>query len=300
MLQFSKLPWGKPTRHSIETKFQFRGEHRGIKPFGGANKKLSCLTSFLSLLFLLISFVGFAQRDIPPKPSKQTAVYDEADLLTTSEEQRLTQKLVSYADTTSTQIVIATIKSLQGEYAGTYATHWAEKWGIGMDGKDNGLFILVAEKERKIQIQTGYGLEPYMTDAYTYQIIHNIILPEFKRGNYYAGLDKGTTAVFEVLAGTFKGTPQPRGGSGNSAKPIAFFIIIFIIIIISLIGKGSGGGRGGGRRGRSTLMDAIILSSLGRGSFGGGSSGGGFSGGGGFGGGFGGGGFGGGGAGGSW
>tara|TARA_B100000678_G_scaffold39224_1_gene28901 strand:+ start:3335 stop:4141 length:807 start_codon:yes stop_codon:yes gene_type:complete len=264
------------------------------------NKKISGL----SLLLLLISFVGYAQRDIPPKPSKETAVYDGANLLTSSEEQRLTQKLINYADTTSTQIVIATIKSLQGEYAGTYATHWAEEWGIGMDGKDNGLFILVAEKERKIQIQTGYGLEPYMTDAYTYQIINNIILPEFKKGDYYTGLDNGTTAVFEVLAGTFKGVPQPRGGSGNSAKPIAIFIVVFIIIIISLIGKSRGGGRGGGRRGRSTLMDAIILSSLGRGSFGGGgfggSSGGGGGGGGGFGGGFGGGGFGGGGAGGSW
>ena len=262
------------------------------------NKKLN----YLSLLFLLIGFIGFAQRDIPAKPSEQTAVYDEAGILSGSQEQRLEQKLLNYADTTSTQIVIATIKSLQGEYIGTYSAKWAHKWGIGQKGKDNGLFILVSEGDHKIWITTGYGLEEYMTDAATSQIINQIITPEFKSGNYYSGLDKGTTAVFEVLDGTFKGVPQPRGGSGNSAKPIAIFIVVFIIIIISLIGKGRGG-RGGGRRGRSTLMDAIILSSLGRGSFGGGgfggSSGGGF-GGGGFGGGFGGGGFGGGGAGGSW
>ncbi|WP_417886472.1 TPM domain-containing protein [Zunongwangia sp.] len=262
-------------------------------------------TAVLSLFLLLLSFVGFAQRDIPAKPDKQTPVYDEANVLSDAQEQRLTQKLVRYADTTSTQIVIATITSLEGEYIGTYSAKWAHKWGIGQSKKDNGLFILLSKDDHKIWITTGYGLEEYLTDAKTKLIIENIILPEFRKNDFYSGLDKGTTAVMQVLAGTFKGTPKARESSGNSAKPIALFIIVFIIIIISLIGKNKGGGKGGGRRGRSTLMDAIILSSLGRGSFGGGgfgggSSGGGFGGGGFGGGGFGGGGFGGGGAGGSW
>lgn len=267
--------------------------------------KHKLIKRFLFLFILLTGFTVFAQRDIPPKPSEQTSVYDEADMLSSADESRLEQKLINYADTTSTQIVVVTIQSLQGEYEGTYAAHWAHEWGIGQSEKDNGLLILVAEDERKIWITTGYGLEAYLTDAKSKEIIELIILPEFRNGDIYAGLNKGTTAIFQVLNGTFKGVPQSKSGSsgGIPIRAIIFFII-FIVIIISMFNKRGGGKNGGRGTGRSVLWDAIILSSLGRGSFGGGgfgggSSGGGF-GGGGFGGGFGGGGFGGGGAGGSW
>lgn len=262
------------------------------------------LRLFLAFLFLLVGFTALAQRDIPPKPSEQTSVYDEADMLPAPEEARLERKLVNYSDTTSTQIVVVTIPSLEGEYEGTYAAHWAHEWGIGQSDTDNGLLILVAEQERKIWITTGYGLEEYLTDAKTKEIIELIILPEFRKGDIFGGLDKGTTAIFQVLNGTFKGAPRPTGsgGGGISLRTIIIFFILFVILT-SLFNKRGGGRNGGRRSGRSTLWDAIILSSMGRGSFGGGfgggSSGGGF-GGGGFGGGFGGGGFGGGGAGGSW
>ena len=263
-------------------------------------QKHRLIKRFILLLVLFAGFNVFAQRDIPPKPSEQTSVYDEADMLPAADEKRLEQKLINYADTTSTQIVVVTIPSLEGEYEGTYAAHWAHEWGIGQSEKDNGLLVLIAQKERKIWITTGYGLEEHLTDAKTKEIIELIILPEFRNGDIYAGLNKGTTAIFQVLNGTFKGAPQYRGGGGGiSLKTIIIFFILFVILM-SFFNK-KGGGRNGGRRtGRSVLWDAIILSSLGRGSFGGGSSGGGFSGGGGFGGGFGGGGFGGGGAGGSW
>lgn len=258
--------------------------------------------TLLLFLFLSTGFALFAQRDIPPKPSEQTSVYDEADMLTSTEENSLEQKLITYSDTTSTQIVVITIASLEGEYEGTYAAHWAHEWGIGQSEKDNGLLILVAKKERKIWITTGYGLEAYLTDARTKEIIEQIILPQFKNGNFYAGLDNGTSAIFQVLNGTFKGLPQSNSTSNGGGIPLRV-IIIFIIFVVFLISMNNkrGGGKGGRGSGRSVLWDAIILSSLGRGSFGGGSSGGGFGGGGGgFGGGFGGGGFGGGGAGGSW
>ena len=83
------------------------------------------------LFFLVFSGFIYAQRDVPPKPAEETSVYDEADILSSSEESQLKQKLVNYADTTSTQIVIATIESLQGEYEGVYAAEWAQEWGIG-------------------------------------------------------------------------------------------------------------------------------------------------------------------------
>ncbi len=267
--------------------------------------KAKLIKRFILLLILLTGFTALAQRDIPPRPSEQTSVYDEADMLSSSDESKLEQKLINYADTTSTQIVVVTIQTLEGEYEGTYAAHWAHEWGIGQSDKDNGLLVLVAQKERKIWITTGYGLEEYLTDAKTKEIIELIILPEFRNGDIYAGLNKGTNAIFQVLNGTFEGARG--GGQSSQGIPLRAIIIffIFMVILISMFNKRGGGRNGGRRSGRSVLWDAIILSSLGRGSFGGsggfggGSSGGGF-GGGGFGGGFGGGGFGGGGAGGSW
>lgn len=258
------------------------------------------IKNFFLYLALLFSVCTFAQVEVPPKPSQETSVYDNADILSLSEEKALEQKLINYADTTSTQIVIATIESIKGGSMDVLATEWAHKWGIGQAGKDNGLMVLISEGDRRIEIKTGYGLEPYLTDATTKTIIDQIILPEFRKGDFYTGLDKGTTAVFQVLNGTFEGAPRQNNNTGFPVKFI-FLGIFFVFILIAIFSRKNNGGKNGGRRGGMDFLDVLILSSLGssfgRGGFGGGGS---FGGGGGFGGGFGGGGFGGGGAGGGW
>ena len=177
---------------------------------------------------------------------------------------------------------------------------WGQKWGVGQKGEDNGILITLAKDDRMVDINTGYGIEYRITDMMSKRIIDRIMIPEFKTDNYYAGLDKGSDAIFAALKGEFK---EDRDFGDKESGLIPFLIIfIFFIILISLFRKG--GGKGGGRRGGS-LLDILILSSMGRtGGFGGGGGlggGGGFGGGGGgFGGGFGGGGFGGGGASGGW
>lgn len=254
--------------------------------------------SLIAFLFCINSV--FAQFDIPEKPEFQTSVYDYANMLNSEEKLKLEEKLVRYSDSTSTQIVIITIESLKGEYIGELAPKWGQEWGIGDKDKDNGVVILVAKAEHKIWISPGYGVEHKLTAGKTGQMTRDVMIPEFKAGRFYVGLDKGTDAIFQILKGTYKGT---RKGNPDGGGIPPLLIIIFVIIILILISRGSrGGGTGIGRQ--PSLFDAIILSSLGRnsGGFGGGfggSSGGGF-GGGGFGGGFGGGGFSGGGSGGSW
>lgn len=262
--------------------------------------KKSILFSFF---LLLVSIAAKAQFTIPEKPSFQTSVYDYAKLLSDSEKSQLEQKLIHYADTTSTQIVVVTIESLKGEDIGLLTPKWGHQWGVGGSEKnDNGVMILLARDERKIWISPGYGVEDKLTAGITGTIVRNEIVPEFNAGSYYNGLDKGTSAIIDVLKGTYKGTRQENNSDG-SIFPILVFIFIFIIIII-ILSKSKGGGNGNsGRFSGPDLSDIIILSRMGRGgSFGGGFGSGGFGGGssGGFGGGFGGGGFSGGGAGGSW
>ncbi len=246
--------------------------------------------------------VAHGQFNIPPKPEKETSVYDYIGLLSATEKSSLEQKLIRYADTTSTQIVVAIISSTNGEDINYLGAQWGHKWGVGQADKDNGVFIILAKDDRKVSIQNGFGVEHLLTDALSKRIIEREIIPEFKRNNYYAGLDRGTNAIFQVMAGEYRGSPQRR--SGNNGFPAGGFIfmifVFFLIMIIFSRGRGGGNNRGGGRRSAAgDLLDVIILSNMGRGGFGGGSSGGSF-GGGGFGGGFGGGGFGGGGASGGW
>ena len=247
-------------------------------------------------LIILVSSVGFSQFTIPKKPSFQTSVYDYANLMQANEKSALEEKLIRYSDSTSTQIVVITVDEINGEDLGILTPRWAQTWGIGDSKKDNGILILVAKTERKIWIAPGYGVEDRLVAGVNGEIIRKIITPQFKAGNYYAGLDQGADAIFDVLKGKFKGVRKEKQAD---FPIIPVLIIVFILILIFLQNKNKGG-NSGNNSGGSNLLDMIILSSMGRsgGGFGGGF--GGSSGGGGFGGGFGGGGFSGGGAGGSW
>jgi len=266
---------------------------------------------YIALLFISFCFSNIvtAQFEIPKKPKLQTSIYDDyIQLLSPSEKNALEKKLIRYSDTTSTQIVVAIISSTDGENINYLGAQWAHSWGIGQKKEDNGVFILLAKEDRRIAINTGYGVEHLLTDAMSRRIIERDIIPYFKKNDYYGGLNSGADAIFEVLSGEYQGTRQTES-EGTPVIPI--FIIIFIVILVIIIAnKNNKRGGKGGRKGKnrsigSSILDAIILSHAGRRGFGsgsggfGGSSGGGF-GSGGFGGGFGGGGFGGGGASGGW
>ena len=252
---------------------------------------------FLYIFVVFISCFNFAQAqfDIPSRPSdrKQVFVYDYVNILPKAQKEALNLKLKRYADTTSTQIVFAIIDSANGEELDALGAKWGESWGIGQKDADNGILLILAVKDRKVDINTGYGIESRLSDSDAERIVNRVLVPNFRSKNYYAGLDQGADAIFQGLQGEFKGS-----AAASDRIPWSFLLIIgvfLLVVILNLRNKNKGGGDSGGRNSNSSLLDIIVLSSLGRGGFGGGGSSGG-----GFGGGFGGGGFGGGGAGGSW
>jgi len=266
---------------------------------------------FSVLFFLVLSPYTWGQDDVvqsleklniepdglPKKPplsvQKQHSVYDYAKLLDPQERRMLEQKISKYYDTTSTQIVVATVNKVNDDIS-LYATEWAHKWGIGQKDKGNGVFILVSKDDHKVTIRTGYGVEHLLTDALSRRIIESDMIPYFRKGQFYEGLNAAIDDIIKVLAGEYKDHPTAK----DDGIPfwVIVLLIIFAIIIISSI---SNGGNSGGGSWHSSGGGPIIFSSGGRSSWGG-SSGGGSSWGGGFSGGFGGGGFGGGGATGSW
>ncbi len=261
------------------------------------------LKASLSFLLLMCFIPIWGQFEIPEKPEKETSVYDYINLLSDVQKNALEQKLIRYSDSTSTQIVVAIIASTEGENITYLGAQWGQKWGIGQAGNDNGVLLILARDDRKIAINTGYGVEGNLTDAMSRRIIETVIVPEFKTGDYYGGLNNGADTIFKVLNGEFTEDRSSTTEDGFPLRALFPFIVFFIILIIlSKRNKGGGNGNGGRKNQGLNLWDVIILSNMGRsGRTGGGfGSGGGSFGGGGFGGGFGGGGFGGGGASGGW
>ena len=244
------------------------------------------MKKIILLAALLFPLMVSAQLPIPDLAGKR--IHDEANILSPGFEQQLEQQLKAHEDTTSNQIAILIIPSLQNVPIEDFSFQVAEKWKLGSADNDNGALLMIAVEDRKMRIEVGEGLEGALPDAICNQIIRNEIAPHFRENDYDAGIEAGVIAMLQAIAGEYQAEPSSsrRGGKGGS-----LWGTLIIIIIILLINWTRGGGRGNYRR-RGW--------SGGTGWYGGGFGGGG--GGGGFGGGFsgGGGGFSGGGSSGSW
>jgi uncharacterized protein len=246
-------------------------------------------------LVLVVFPVFGAMADMPKRPDPPRLVNDFAALLSADQVEQLEQKLVAFNDSTSTQITIVTVSTLEGNEVADYAFKLGEAWGIGQKAKDNGVLVLVAKAERKTFIATGYGVEEFLPDAICKRIITQTIVPEFKQGRFFEGLEAGTDALMNRLLGKFEAEPREREGPPVNPFVVVIVVMVIIFLLIRFLGRGGGGGRGRtlGSSGFFMFPGSFGGSRGWGGGFGGGSSGGGFGG-------FGGGSFGGGGAGGGW
>lgn len=267
--------------------------------------KLATVKYFVLLFFIgLVSLFGQSPYELieiknPPKK----LVQDYAKVFDAMQLNELENKLVAYNDSTSTQILVLTVESLDGYPIEMFANEIGDKWGVGQKGKDNGIVMVLSKQDRKITIRTGYGSQVQLPPSINKSIIDREIIPYFKQGDYAGGINAGVDAIFQYFNGKYKAYPKQVESEFDWFS--TFILIFFILFILFAIfgRKNNGGGGNGGRRQRSLLDDVILMNTgrsiLGGGGFGSGGSWGGGSSGGGFGG-FGGGSFGGGGASGSW
>ncbi|MBL0103000.1 MAG: TPM domain-containing protein [Bacteroidetes bacterium] len=250
--------------------------------------------------FFATGLTTFADdSDFPARPN--TIVSDFTGTLSPDELQALERKLVAFDDSTSTQIAVVIILSVGNYDISDYTVQLFNRWKIGAEGKNNGALLLIAKEDRKLWITSGYGLEGALTDAMCKRVIENDITPRFKAGDFYGGVDAGTTSIMQIVKGEYKAGRKRSKDVG--IFPFILFIFIAIIIFFAQFRRVSNYGRmnGLGFWAAWTLLNAASRRSRGSwGGFSGGSGWGGGSGGGGGFGGFGGGMSGGGGAGGSW
>ncbi|MEN9685736.1 MAG: hypothetical protein RLZZ28_1522 [Bacteroidota bacterium] len=255
-------------------------------------------------LFIFFAFfsLGILQaQNILPKPNPPRLVNDAAGVLSPEQVDILERKLVALDDSTSNQIAVVLIKSLGDYVIEDYAVKLFRDWGIGNKKTNNGVLIIAAIDDRKVWIEVGYGLEGAIPDLTAASIYRNEIVPEFRKQNYYRGIDNAIDALTKAAVGEYKIKREKSSNNGKGAGSVFTFLFILVIVILIVSRGNRGGGSGGRGGGLGSFANAMILSSLMNGGRGGGGSswGGGSSGGGGFGG-FGGGSSGGGGAGGGW
>lgn len=276
---------------------------------------MPALSRFVLLLAVVLAIAAGAAAqggqpyesrvDIPARPSPPRLVNDFTGTLGPGEASALERKLVAFSDSTGSQIAVVLVPTTDGVAPVDYATEILRAWGVGRADVNDGVVLLVATNDREVFIATGYGAEGALTDATAGTIIRRVVVPRFREGAFYAGIDGATDGIMAALTGQFEPPSAGPAGGGESAigSVLCCLLLLFVILVVLSSRHKSPPSSGGGRRRRRSGPGVIVIPGGGwgggsSGGFGGGFGGGGFGGGGfgGFGGGFGGGG----GAGGSW
>lgn len=169
-------------------------------------------------------------------PQLRGHVNDYANMLSPGASQRLEQALADFERSDSTQIVVLTVNSLEGEALEEYAIKVAEAWRIGQAKLDNGAILLVARQERKIRIEVGRGLEGVLTDLVSGRIIRGDISPHFKNNDYDSGIAAGVASVMQVVRGEYKAQPRDLKQGRKSAEPV-YTLLVFLLVAVVFLGS---------------------------------------------------------------
>ncbi len=186
----------------------------------------------LAAAFTLLLPIAAVAYPTPGKP--QGLVSDFANVLKAEERQALEAKLQALQRSSGSQVAVVTVPSLGGDTVENYAVELFKDWGIGQQGRDNGVLILAAVEDRQVRIEVGYGLEGALTDAESARIIRDIITPAFKNGSYAEGLSGAADRVAAALAGE---APPPDQADGSSGMKFNFDIIWFLFFLPMWLGS---------------------------------------------------------------
>ncbi len=241
------------------------------------------MKKYLALILFCFSVNLFAQDEIPEKPDSW--VTDFAGLLSDGQKNRLNSKLNALEKETSTQIFVGIFDRIPEKYyLEDFVVKLYEKWRPGRKNENNGVLIALFTGDRRIKIEVGYGLEGALTDMQAGRVIEDYMKPEFKKGDYYAGLNSGIDVIISAVKGEYK---IPVQSNSKRKKRFNFTpLIVIFFIIISILRRFGGRGRtisGRGSRYSRTTMGAPFIffgggGSGGSSSFGGGGFSGGFGG----------------------
>jgi uncharacterized protein len=222
-----------------------------MKKLPAANHLPMCRIAVAVLLTVFLSLVmakeGYAQLTIPEHGGRW--VHDEAHILSASAIAELEAILKAERDSTSNQIAVLIIPSLEGEPIEDYALRVAHnEWKLGQKGKDNGVLLLISVKDRLVRTEVGYGLEGALTDAMSTRINRNEIAPRFRQGDFDGGVKAGVVAIIQAIKGEYKNdNPVTQRSPRKSKRGSSLLTLLIIMVAVFVLSRRKGGGgRGGG------------------------------------------------------
>jgi uncharacterized protein len=192
----------------------------------------------LTFLFSIMFSISAQDIKLPARPDPPRLVTDMAGMLTAEEADLLEAKLLQYNDSTSTQIAVVTINSLDGAEIAQYATELGAKWGVGHKAKDNGVLMLISKGDHKMFIATGRGVEADLPDIFIKQIIDHVMKPQFKAEKYYSGINDALDAMISKLSGQYSGDEIAASDtvqSQDDPKMVALWIVLVIFGLFLLV-----------------------------------------------------------------
>lgn len=239
-------------------------------------KKKLCSPCLLSAFYLFFGYITtngeLGAQNIPAFTG--TRVLDAAAILSSETRHYLEQILKEHEDSTSNQVMVLTVPSLEGYDIETYANKAFRTYRLGQKDRNNGVLLLIAVQDRLVRIETGYGLEGALPDALAGRIIDHDILPAFRRGDYNTGVVNGVHAILQAIKGEYDATKK-------SSESVSIWVMLAVVIILILIVASFTDSSGSNARGGGWWLPGGGYRYMGGGRSWGGFSGGGFSGGGG-------------------
>jgi uncharacterized protein len=198
--------------------------------------------AILPLVFVAVILASTALAAEPKFPALSGRVVDDAGVLSASTQTELTDMLAAHERATGEQVVVVTLASLQGFPIEDYGYQLGRYWGIGEKGKNTGAILIVAPKEHKVRIEVGYGLEGKLTDAISRTIIENDVVPNFRRGDFNAGVVAATASILKVLGGngsvpSSAESSAPADSNGLGLPLLAMALWFALVIILNRLGR---------------------------------------------------------------
>ena len=194
-----------------------------------------------SAAFVIIFMIMASMHAEPVSSLRPTGfVNDYTGVLGGTDRMALEQKLSKFEKNSSNEIAIVIVKNLDGDYIENYAVKTFESFKIGKKGKDNGILVLVAIKERKVRIEVGYGLEGVVTDSRANRIIEEKIAPRFRQGKYYEGLDDATDSLIGLIGSRGEETARLNQGEYDDSQAILIAFVFFLVFYLFIMLKAKG------------------------------------------------------------
>jgi len=181
--------------------------------------------AFVALLCLFLGTAGAFGLEVPRLSGR---VNDLAGMISPPARAALEAELADLERTDSTQVVVLTVTSLDGDVLEEFSIRVADAWKIGRKGKDNGVLLIVSKQDRKMRIEVGRGLQGVLTDLQAGRIIDGVIKPRFKQGRFDDGFLEGTRAIIAATRGEYQTEPQRQGARGNFFEPLLFLAVVIL------------------------------------------------------------------------